>query len=1494
MSNMFVSGLEKRNWGAVQIATIYLSLGVLWILFSDRVVESISLDAYTHNWVNTLKGWAFVVFTTLLLYQLIRRYTDTLLMLSAEQKQAQDRMARSERLLRMFVEHSPAAIAMFDRNMNYIVVSHRYLQDYRIPNRNIIGRSLYEMFPEISERWKEIHRRCLTGAVERCEQDLFLRADGSLNWVRWEMHPWYETDSEIGGVILFSEDITERLQQAETLRKLQERFSKAFRSSPVAQVIARGNGVYLETNEAFSRLTGYSSAQMRDRTFDEMAILETETHLKIFDDIIEHGFVHDLQTTLRHSSGDLHEILLSVEPIELIDEALILATVIDITERTRAEKELRASEQRYRSLFENMLNGFADCRMLYQADSPYDFILLGVNAAFESLTGLKDVVGRRVSEILPELYESNPEVFEICGRVASTGSPERFETFVPGLETWLDVAVYSPKAEHFVAVFDVINERKRGEQILRESEERYRLISFVASDYMFSAHVDADGNLTQHWVIGAFERITGYTVEEFQQMGGWGALVHPDDVALDQEDMALLRNNQTASRELRLIRRDGNVIWVHSFGHPVWSEQENRLVEIYGGVQDITPRKQAELELRRSEERFAKAFYANPAAVVITRVSDGRIIDVNESYERLFGYVKNEIEGRTGVELNLFVNPADRANIVARVQKYGSVKDCEMKVRTRLGELREVLISAEQIELQGEACILSLLFDITARKRAEEQAQRADRLAQATLDALPAEICVLDETGKIIAVNRAWREFALANPPTPPDFYLGENYLEVCLRATGANAVEALPFASGLRDVMRGRLLEFTLEYPCHAPWEKRWYAVSIARFVDSSPVRLVVAHLNITEIRQAENEIRYQAKLLANISDAIISTDLEYRVKSWNQAAENIYGLTAAQVLGKRFSELVSIQYQDTNAANIIQEFQDKGTWRGVTQQQLADGTKKYIASAVTLLRDDTGEPTGTVSVNRDVTETMRSQREIQAIAAVSSALRLAPTRAEMLLVIFEQLQTLLEATTTAFLEFDAVSGEIRVESDSDTFANALRAHGFEGIELDVLARRVPFISNETPRGQMIALNAALAEFGAVAGFPLVIEDKVIGALWLGRKDTLSESDKRIFTAIADIAANAIYRTALHERTVEQLNRLQLLHAIESSIASSYDLKSTLNLFVTKMVTHLRVDAASVLLLNPHMFYLEYTTGYGVTPPSPQDGRIWLGEGLAGRTAMSREIVSVPNLAVHLMNEPRATLYHQAEQFHTYCAVPLLAKGQVKGVLELLSCNTLPTDQEWFEFLKTVAQQAAIAIEDMQLYEGLQRSNLELGMAYDATIEGWSRALDLRDKETEGHTQRVTELTLRLAREFGLDDEELVHIRRGALLHDIGKMGVPDHILLKTDKLTETEWEIMQKHPQYAYDMLQPIAYLKPALDIPYHHHERWDGTGYPFGLKGELIPLAARIFAVVDVWDAVTSDRPYRPAWTRERALAYIQAESGKHFDPEVVRRFIQLDAV
>lgn len=210
---------------------------------------------------------------------------------------------------------------------------------------------------------------------------------------------------------------------------------------------------------------------------------------------------------------------------------------------------------------------------------------------------------------------------------------------------------------------------------------------------------------------------------------------------------------------------------------------------------------------------------------------------------------------------------------------------------------------------------------------------------------------------------------------------------------------------------------------------------------------------------------------------------------------------------------------------------------------------------------------------------------------------------------------------------------------------------------------------------------------------------------------------------------------------------------------------------------------------------------------------------------------------------------------------------------------------------LSEAEQRRARRVAEAALSEHEQRAARDLAAAYEDTLEGWARALDLRDHETEGHSRRVTEMTLELARRMGVKEDELIHIRRGCLLHDIGKMGIPDRILLKPAPLTTEEWEIMRRHPAYAYELLYPIPYLRPALDIPYCHHEKWNGSGYPRGLAGRDIPLAARMFAAVDIWDALRSDRPYRTAWSTERVLKHIRSLAATELDPDIVATFAKI---
>lgn len=396
--------------------------------------------------------------------------------------------------------------------------------------------------------------------------------------------------------------------------------------------------------------------------------------------------------------------------------------------------------------------------------------------------------------------------------------------------------------------------------------------------------------------------------------------------------------------------------------------------------------------------------------------------------------------------------------------------------------------------------------------------------------------------------------------------------------------------------------------------------------------------------------------------------------------------------------------------------------------------------------------------------------------------------------------------------------------------------------------------------------------------------------------KQTVSNRERWFDARLVAVSESRLMFTArditeckeTENRMMQQMRQLSVLRSIDLAIASGLDLNLLLAMLLDQLNELMHIDAVAVLLFNPKTHLLEFTAGKGFRSNTLQYTHLKLGEGCAGRVALERKLLNIPSLKENQAEFGRSPLF-MVEGFTAYYGVPLIAKGHVLGVLEMFHRLPHNPDADWLSFLNMIAGQAAIAIDNAVMFRELQRSNVELSMAYDATIEGLSRALDLRDKETEEHTRRVSDITVKLAAHLGVGNSNLVHIRRGAILHDIGKVAIPDRILLKPGPLADDEWTIMRRHPGIAVDLLSSVSYLAPALEIPHWHHEKWDGSGYPDHLHGNAIPFSARLFALVDVYDALTSNRPYRSAWSEQKTLQYIEAQSGKHFDPAIVPKFL-----
>jgi PAS domain S-box-containing protein len=793
----------------------------------------------------------------------------------------------------------------------------------------------------------------------------------------------------------------------------------------------------------------------------------------------------------------------------------------------------------------------------------------------------------------------------------------------------------------------------------------------------------------------------------------------------------------------------------------------------------------------------------------------------------------------------------------------------------RLGELELLMIIN---------CIVGLLMGaaVTERRRAENELRSAKTFLDNIINAIADPVFVKDDKRQFVLVNDA----LCATVGRPRESLLGEDGDDMFPKEQVAvfRKVDAGVFDTGRENVNEEFLSNL-------ASGEVRTIVTRKTRYIDPTGKRFLVGVIrDITGRKRAEEALRESEEKFRNYMesapDGIFIVDDTGRYIETNEAACRMLGFTKAEIENLLIRDLLADESLEDGLAH-FRRIMETGAAKSDLWHKHRDGAKRcLVVNAVRL------SPTRILGFCKDITERKQRERELEAIAAVSTALRVTQTRAQMLPVILDQLLSLLAVDGAALVMLDPAGGEWRVELGRGAWSPFTGVHIPPGAGLNgqVVSGGRPYLNNDIQNAPSPFPHEGPNTCPCVAAAPLAVQGQIIGILWIGRARPLADSDLPLLIAIGEMAANAIHRATMHEKMERQVQRLAALHAIDAAISSSMDLPLTLNILLGHVTSQLEVDAAAVLLLNPQRQTLEFSAGHGFHSTAIERSLVRLGEGHAGEAALERRIVEVPSLAEGQPGFTRAALL-AGEGFAAYYCAPLLAKGQVKGVLEIFHRAPVNPDPDWLAFLETLAGQAAIAIDGAELFDGLQRSNIELSIAYDATIEGWSRALDLRDRETEGHTLRVSELALRLARAAGVGEKDLISIYRGALLHDIGKMGVPDGILLKPGPLSDDEWVVMRRHPQLAYDMLAPIQYLKSALDIPYCHHEKWDGTGYPRGLKGDVIPLAARLFAVVDVWDALRSDRPYRAGWAEEKVIEHIQAGSGTHFDPHAVELFLRV---
>jgi PAS domain S-box-containing protein len=936
---------------------------------------------------------------------------------------------------------------------------------------------------------------------------------------------------------------------------------------------------------------------------------------------------------------------------------------------------------------------------------------------------------------------------------------------------------------------------------------------------------------------------------------------------------------------------------------------------------DVTASEGEKSRLQVEFETLSRVIENSPLSINVSDIT-GKTVLWNRRSEQIFGWTKEEILGQTMPFISDYGDEAYKSfweNIRDRDTWSGT--DVRLKgkdgsdivmcmynspVVDREGNMTGVLgILTDKNEVGQARLMQKALFNIASATNDTtnlDDLYRSIHQALATL--MPAEnifIALYDERRGIISYPYYQDQYDL-----PPEPSRAERGLTAMVIRTGeSQLVNPARFdelvASGEVESVGTPSIDW-LGVPLKVK-NRTFGMIAVQSYTEG--VRFTEEHKDLLEfvsdqiamaverVRNEEtiriNEKRYR-DILEDQSDLILRFHTDGALTFANQAFCDYFGLDRKDAVGSSVLEIISRQRINRITKNALQPDGKHTSESFENEHVMPDGRPHWVQWKTRAIFSENGNLEEIQAVGRDITEQHMRHQEMELITSITSATRFTHSTHEMLDEILDEI--------SETISMDALGFSLYKASDESMTMDFVRGiwQGYHHTAIpirpasiwEIFRTRGLYQNNHLNQKSSPPPNDLTKNLMGIAGIPLVAEDTPIGMLWMGKKSAISDEEIRLIKSVGDITANGIHRINLFEKTQERLRRLTTLKTIDLAITSTVDLKVILDILIDQIVNQLGVDAVSIWLFDPVTQLLEYRAGRGFSNADFKNFRLRLGESHAGQVALERKREIVHNLDE--VSDSMTEFYRNlGEQFTSFIAIPLIAKGQVKGVLEIFTKRRLNPDAEWLEFLDSLGGQAAIALDNATMFDRLQRSNVELGLAYDATIDGWARALEMRDQETIGHTRRVADLTIglvKLLNDSGLDIEQ---IRRGVMLHDIGKMGIPDRILLKKAHLTPDEWKIMRMHTSYAYDMLHSVANLRKLVDIPYSHHERWDGNGYPRGLKGEQIPLAARIFTVVDVWDAIRSDRPYRPAWPEKKAIDYMKEETGKKFDPRLAKLFL-----
>ena len=1242
---------------------------------------------------------------------------------------------------------------------------------------------------------------------------------------------------------LARQENAERLLAEQSLVENESHYRQLFENSTVGIYRTTPEGRILLANPAMIGMLGFSS-------FEELSARNLEQegyapyyHRTRFIELIEQtGEIKGLESRWTRKDGTSLFVRESASVIRDAQGKPIFydGIVEDINTHRLSEDARKTAEANYRTIFENATVGIFQStpQGRFRTVNPAMARIYGYDSPQDMLASITNI-SEQVYVDLSSLPEFQRKMSEQAGEIEFIGENYRKDGSIIWTVTNASAVMdHAGSLLYYEGFVRDITERKLAEKTLQTNEEKYRLMVETSSEGV----IFLDKALRLTLVNRQAASMLGYSIEELlgQQLD---SLLFEED--LEDHRLQMQTQGQGSVYERCFRRRDGSRLWT-IISATVITDTEGRLDGAFAMLTDITERKQAEVALQASEQNARRTAeqlrMVNRIGIRITAglgleqllqtideqsqqigIADSYYIALYDHTTESIDFLYSRTDGKriSRPRINIREKPILANKIIETHQTlfipdfqnestgivYNPISPTPTLTRTYLGvpllvneqviglismqnkqanayspeqiETLELLATQAALAIQNSQLYEQAQQELVERKHAEEEtAQRnkyltlLNQLGRAlnTLSSLPVIIQqISDLIGQVFDNRNLY--IALYNQETnlisfpiyrmagekrdsaeerPPSNGLTEyvirsrtpvlisDHMPETLAERGISLIGAICQSYlGVPILVDERVIgviavqdyEHTQVYNTNHVELLTTIALQAAIAIENSrlyeAIQQELAERKRAEERTLKSEKKYRELFEVNKDGIVILPLNSYGSPSvfieLNDAAAEMLGYTREEML-KRSPRMLEPHTSPEQFAHREAEFQSKGTLNFETVLLHKNGHPVFADFTAQLIEYE--DQPAIMQIVRDVSESKQRERELQAFASLSAALRTAPSRAEMLPVIVEQLAALLQCDSISADMIDPLTHETVIEAVYGVWSPLIgfRQPPETGLNAIILKSRQPYHNNNLTDVSIIAIPGNLIEgIHAIAGVPLIAQDQVIGFLWMGRNKEIADSEVRLLAATADIAANAIHRATLHERT--------------------------------------------------------------------------------------------------------------------------------------------------------------------------QKYALDLTHAYDTTLEGWAHALELRDQETEGHARRVVQMTVDLARAIGIGEDLLEHVRRGALLHDIGKMGIPDSVLLKPGTLNDREWEIMHRHPEYAYQFLEPIEYLRPVLDIPYCHHEKWDGSGYPRGLKGEEIPMAARLFAIVDVWDALRSDRPYRQAWTVEKTHKHILDQSGLHFDPEVVLTFLKM---